>query len=583
MGGFGQIVKNMMTWTPPNSLASANRQRLQIQKAEADRAASMADLEFHQHMMEMGALPVVNGMVKEPESLSAPAPQAPDQSQGQPSVQSSGSSPQTAAPSDGTPVDPALTRGGDTPPPAPGGGSPVNSRQLLETMNQPGPSGDSSSMFDPQGNPNPSASFGTPPASQALMQAMMPGPQTGNLTIVRKADPANTVKWKDATGDQVVYELPTPESQRFMQMMRLRAQGLQQQTQAQEQGRLNAQNQQREQYGTPLSGDLADKYGVDPDQKFLPAEKVQLATRYFPVVGAGVRGDATKTAAQIRADATNYKTDLDSTTKQAIADQDSMDRQSLLTHRDQWNQAIIAAKNNGQGNLNARAFLNNSARDMALHTTLLGDISKESQRQMLASSVLAGGPDGQPVTKDGDTFQDPWSGKQMTMNSAQRIRLGSALRQSQTTVSGYQQAAADIESRRDQILNRFGSGVPSAPGGGVSFGSGAAAPGAGASGPSGVPAAPVGPSAPSSPASGPPSASSTSTPRTWAHAARADAGPAGLVPGRSGTPPSTAAPAAARPSAKIANQSQVNAYAKQKGITPAAALKEFQASGYTVQ
>ena len=47
--------------------------------------------------------------------------------------------------------------------------------------------------------------------------------------------------------------------------------------------------------------------------------------------------------------------------------------------------------------------------------------------------------------------------------------------------------------------------------------------------------------------------------------------------------PTTAAPAAAAPQAKIASQAQVNAYAQKKGITPAAALQEFKAAHYTVQ
>jgi hypothetical protein len=522
MGAFGQVMKNMLTWQPSGSPAWERQQQAKIQQAQEARSAQQADLEFHEHMLSLGAMPIVNGMVKEQQPLTAPGAMAPDQSQQGSSAPPSSSSDSTATPTSG-PTD-ATTSGG-------------YGQQLMQMMGRQGATGDSSNMLDAQGNPNPGATAydlrgpaatgdpsGSGSNSSQLMQAVMPGPQTGNVTIVRKADPASTVKWKDATGDQVAYELPSPDSQRWNQMMRLRAQSLQAQSQAEAQGKLDAQNQQREQYGTPLSGDLAQQYGVDPDQKFLPMEKVQLATRYFPVVGAGVRGNATVDAAGLRTAATNYKTDLDSTTKQAIADQTSMDRQDALDHRDKWQAAIVAAKNSGQGNLNARAFLAGSSRDMALHTALLGDISKESQRQMLAQSLLAAGPDGQPVTKDGDQFPDPFSGRTMTMNYVQRLRLGSALTQSQSTAASYQKAAAEIESRRDQILNRFGAPSSStSPGGSISPGGGPAsspAGGAGSSVPAAGPRAPVAPQSAAPPTAGAPNRSSTN----WADSGRASGG-----------------------------------------------------------
>jgi hypothetical protein len=627
MGGFGQVMKTMMNWQPSGSPAWQRQQQQKVQQAQEDRAAQQADIAMHEHLVnEIGALPVVHGMVKEQQQLTAPAAQPPDQ------IQQSSPAPSSAASGDPSQsVDPALTRGGYTPAPAPSGGSPVSSQQIAQQMTPPWASGDSSNMLDAQGNPNPGATaydlrgpaaIGDPGGSgsvisQQMMRAAMPGPLTGNVTIVRKADPQSTVSWKDHQGNQVQYELPSPDSQRWNQMMRLRTQSLQQQSQAEAQGKLDAQNQQREQYGTPLSGDLAQQYGVDPDQKFLPMEKVQLATRYFPVVGAGVRGNATVDAAGLRAAATNYKTDLDSTTKQAIADQASMDRQDALDHRDKWQQAIVAAKNSGQSNLDARAFLAGSSRDMALHTALLGDISKESQRQMLAQSLLAAGPDGQPLTKDGDQFPDPFSGRTMTMNVAQRIRLKSALNQSQSTVAGYQNAAADLESRRDQILNRFGAPAGNGSSPLLWRGSGPAPPGsvpapAGGSSDAPAAAAPTGPSSnvdSSAPAAGPGSANwaprgrgvqkvadyvnaasraaaaphtpPSGRPANWADAARAEVGSSAALPGRAAPTPTAGAPA--KPQAKVASNAQVQVYAQKKGITPAAALKEFQDSGYTVQ
>ena len=590
MGGFSQILGNMLRPTGSPAAMRASQQRMQ--EAQERRAAEQYDLQVHQFAMEHGWQVVGPG-----DTVHDTVPMHP--------VVMQMLQPGAYGPSSGD-SQPSSNAG------SPGGSSNYSTAEPSSSDSQVTPDADSSSagsgavplnagslknaMLDADGNPNPGATFSGPAGgptgpstTQALMQSMAPPPASGNLDVVRKAIPSQIVKHTDSAGDVVKYEIPdanTPAGQwRIMMAQRQQAMGLQQQTQAEEQGRLNAQNQQREQYGTPLSGDLAGKYGIDPDQKFLPAEKVQLATRYFPVVGAGVRGSATTNAAQIRADAGQYKADLDNTTKQAIADQDSMDRQSLLSHRDQWNAAMAAARNNGQGNLNARAFLANSARDMALHATLLGNISKEQQRQMLAQSVLANGPDGQPVTKDGDQFGDPWSGKTLTMNYAQRIRLGSALNQSQSTVAGYQQTAADLQSRRDQILSRFGGGTPAATSGPASPGASAPA-GGGTAGPSAAPSSSVAPPIAAAPATGAPAASAApaqpSKPRNWADAARAEVGPAGLLPGRSGTPPPSAA-TAARPHAKVATQAQVNTYAQRRGISAAAALKEFQTSGYTVQ
>lgn len=604
MGGFGQIMKNILNWQPSGSPAWARQQQAKVEQAQEARAAQQYDVDMASHLInDLHALPVVNGMVKyqRPVAAIAPAMSAPDVAASMLQPDQSPGSSQSPTQQD----------------PSSGGGS-------------NGGSGQASSMFDSEGNPNPSWTAGPAPTSHALLQAMMPGSVSGDVgktTIVRKADSSRLVGWKDHTGRQVQFELPTEDEQHARQVAELQARS-QAEAQGQEQGRIAALNEQREKYGTPLNPDLAAQYGVDSDQKFLPAEKVQLATRYFPVVGAGVRGQAMVGAAQTRADASKYRTDLQEQTKQAIADQQSMDRQTLLDHRDKWNAAIVAAKNNAQTNLNARAFVNNAERNMTLHTKLLGDVSTETQRQMSAQTLLANGPDGTPVTPDGQEFTNPWDGKKYTMNAAQRLRLQSGLAQSQSTVAAYQQNAAALENQRDAILNRFGGGVPgtnSAPTQHVfpdgsttsvpsgprqrlnSDGSTTAMPATppSAAGPGSVNWAPRGwgvqqsgkqqydpgratvtPSKKSTfngaTTTGP--GTPTSRPANWADGGRRSSAAGDIQADATGNVTVAATPtrAAATPS-KTATTAQVQAYATKKGIPLQQALKEFQSSGYTVQ
>jgi hypothetical protein len=491
--GAAQVGQNLQAATA----ADQRQQQIDLQKQQEQRQAQQQDMDFHQLMMDRGAQVVGPGDT----------------------VHSS------------VPMHPLIA-------------------QMLAPA-QSGAPGESSNMFDDQGNPNPAATFTQPNMARDLLQAMAPAPAQGNLPILRKADPANIVKHTDATGDVVKYELPDPNTvdgqYSIAQAQARAAQRLQAQQAAesagQEQGRLQAQNQNREQYGTPLDPDLAKKYDIDPNLKLLPTDKLDLATHYFSVMGAQTRAGATTDAAKIRADATNYKTDLDNTTKQAIADQRSIDAQRLQDLRDKWNAATIAARQNAQTNLNARAFVNGSARNLELYTKLLGSVSTETQRQMQAGSLLATGPDGNPVTADGDTFRNPWDGKQYTMNPAQRIRLQSGMRQSQSTVSGYQQTLADLDNQRDNMLNRFGGGPVGAP----------RSPAGGGGGPQATPGAPGGglPNggyppglAPSAPAPMP-----SNRPPTWADQGRAESGGGPhLTPGRGPSEVSGATrPGAGRP------------------------------------
>src|ERR1700733_13680926 len=127
MGGFGQVMKSMLNWQPSGSPAWARQQQAkneqaeqQIRQAQEQRAAQQADLDFHQHMIEIGALPVVNGLVKDKVQLDAPAMQPPDQSQ-------AGAS---AAPSSFSNSQPSSA-------PSPAGAIPLNAQSLSAAMLPP--------------------------------------------------------------------------------------------------------------------------------------------------------------------------------------------------------------------------------------------------------------------------------------------------------------------------------------------------------------------------------------------------------------------------------------------------------------
>lgn len=133
------------------------KQQEQLEEQREERQQHIADAEFHQHMVELGAQPIINGMVKENQDL------------------------------------PSLTS------------------QLLA---------------------------GTPGAGVAAQ----PVTASGGVPIVRKANPEATVKWKDAAGGDVAYELPSVGSQAWRHMMAIRqqtqSQGAGMAAQATEQGRL---------------------------------------------------------------------------------------------------------------------------------------------------------------------------------------------------------------------------------------------------------------------------------------------------------------------------------------------------------
>ena len=314
-------------------------------------------------------------------------------------------------------------------------------------------------------------------------------------------------------------------------------------------------------------------------------------------VPAGYRRDASEYGADTRAGASEYGADaraksaadvaaLRSKSNAELADAkqqfEAYQNQLRLNYQDRWQAARNAVASNTQNSFYNRQLLRQFDSNEQQHAKLLDQTYKEQQKQLEAGALL----DQARGVTDGEEFTDPWSGKKMTMNYAQRLRLQNGLNASQAQV-------ADLKNRAGLIEQRFGVNSVVIP----PLGS----PGGADAGPSAAPGTlqPGSPSGQLSPTgfngattTGP--GTPTSRAPNWADAGRRSSAAGDVVAPRTTTPmlpltstpsaapPATAAPGA-RPQAKVATQNQVRMYAQKKGITPAAALQEFKAAHYTVQ
>jgi hypothetical protein len=379
---------------------------------------------------------------------------------------------------------------------------------------------------------NPDGSPVTGPDGQPARLADTGGPPM----IVRKMDPERTVKFKDSTGNQVAYELPTPEEQTHTHLMNaMLAQNAPDVVGANRTAALNTASQTaagenliREMTGAKLSDvfpqDMLDKLGLKGDA-VLDRKTVQDSVG--KVIAPAIRADSAEKVEDGRDARAKYVADLKAQTEQSIA---ALKDDEFSQHQDnlnKWNQANDVTKrwlsNQTTGRqkmssdaVDARAFLNNFERSTAQHTSLSKSASGEEQKQIAATGILGNDPTGQPNTRDGDSFIDPFDGKTKPMNYGNRVVLQSRLGASQKSSSDMRGKISQLESVRDGLLSRIGgSQVPGQQGQG-----GAATPAGG-------------------------------TPRT-------------------------------NQQPKTATRMQVQAYAKQKGIPEAQATQEFTQGGYTV-
>lgn len=371
------------------------QQQEQVQQAYQQQAARQADLDFHQKMIDLGALPVVNGMVQD----SMTVPDAP-----------------------------GLYGKGQT------------------------------------------------------------------VSIVRKADPSRTQKWKDSEGDDLSYEIPTAQQQ-AMRQVQLGAPGRAaqveqtgQMAQAQATGAAAGRtagvqadfNARAVRAGDVFTPDTVQKFGINPDYRDLPENFRAM----FP---AEFRATATQNAADTRTQGQNdrqaARIQSQRDLQQAKQDFAAQQQQQKLSYQNQWAQARNAMSSRTQSNSFNNAMVNQMDRSQAQHGKLLDQIYGEQQKQLEAQALL--NPD---VTADGDSFTDPWSGKQATMNGFQRARLKAGMDASNAQVADWRNSAQQLEQRYSLGNYSGATGSPVAPGTapGPSGSTGGGAPGqrpaAGASG-----------------------------------------------------------------------------------------------------
>lgn len=355
-----------------------HQQQMDLEKQQEFRRQQQQDLENHEHMMSIGALPIINGMVQDTEQMP----------------------PLTAQPAVGTP--------------------------------------------------------GSPAAAQ-------PVTASGGLVIHR---PPNGPKagWTTAEGEKAQYELPSADSQRFRQMMALRAENVRRQAQSEALGRTAGQEQAQQEFrngfGMKLTPDQEDQYGVPPGQKWLPSEVANLATRYNLVRGAETRNEGAESRTRMRIDAQKQLLDL----KDQFADEQNHRK---LDYQDRWAKARAAIAGNTQNALNSRAQLNLLDRSQREHGQLLDNTYRETQKQLGAQALLD--PN---MTPDGSEVADPFSGRKFTMNYAQRLRMKNAIGQSSQQVNSWTQRAADIE-QRFKLPGATPPAAAPAPGGSAARGSAA--------------------------------------------------------------------------------------------------------------
>jgi len=385
------------------------------------------------------------------------------------------------------------------------------------------------------------------PVVNGMKQSSVSVPGIGDVPLLVKADPAHVIKYKDATGDTVQYEL-SPENQlnaainQARGMAPVQAETEQGNARARAVGAEQGQQDVRDKYAVPASTmytpEMLQRMGIQGDYKALQPELSALAGRAVPAV---IRGDTQEDVADKRNqgafDRTKYKADLDAQSKQAALDLRDQQFTEREADQDKWKNAgdvtrrWLSTQTTGRQKLaqdavDARNFLDNFERTSQQHASLTKAAYGEQQKQIAATGILGTDPTGQPNTKDGESFVDPWDGKTKQMNVANRVVLGSRLGASQKQLGEMQGNISNLENVRDGLVGRIGSGQGS-------------------------------------------------TQRIQGGSAQQAAGAPGA--------PQPGARAAKTQGSKVATKAQVQVYAQQKGISEQQATQEFQQSGYTVK
>src|SRR5579864_5026663 len=314
--------------------------------------------------------------------------------------------------------------------------------------------------------------MGAKPVVNGMVEDQQDVPGYGTASTVRKVNPDSQVKWKDSTGDDVAYELPSMSDQLLHQfnaqnqpaMVQARANAARATAQAEAEGTAAGQTQGRvsdlQTRGQPLPDYLSDFYHYPRGRKVLPEQAVTLSERATP---AQIRSDASTANTDTRVQGQQTVEQMREAAKNALQQQQQQfsddQNQRKLQYQDQWSKARNAITAGTQNALNSRMGLRTFDAAQQQHGKLQDQMYKESQKQLQAQALLD-----KNMTPDNSDFTDPWSGKKMTMNYAQRLRLTNALGMSQQQVVDWKGRAAGIE-------NRYLSGQQ-APGGGGQTGGG---------------------------------------------------------------------------------------------------------------
>lgn len=300
-----------------------------------------------------------------------------------------------------------------------------------------------------------------------MVQESTPGPDGNPIVTHRPVNPDRYVsKYKNpADGTSVQLEWPSQQEQ-IQTQIATRGREAQAQTAGAGAGQTEAKVQDREQRGVVPSEDEAQKFGLRPDQKYLPEELDVIRRSVIPaqVRGqtqrdvTGMRDDSAERRAQLRADTQKQLED----TKEAFSDDQNKRK---LDFQNRWAQARNAISSNTQSSLNNRELMRQFDSNEAQHGKLLDSVYKERQKQLEAQALLD-----PKATPDAGDFTDPWSGKKMTMNIYQRQRLKNGIDDSNSNISGWL-------SRAQQIADRYNLGAFNPQTGGGVAPAGAAAPG----------------------------------------------------------------------------------------------------------
>lgn len=303
--------------------------------------------------------------------------------------------------------------------------------------------------------------------------------------LLRKADPERIVKHKTADGETIQWELPTTDSQ----IARAAALAQQQQsanapvrattaaetatnTQNTERAKLTGEGQGKtaaaqedlSKRGIPLGPGEAASYGLPEATTAVTPETASGLSKV--ITPANIRSTGLKDRTQIQADQR-------ASTAQAVQQMKDAQEQEKLTHQDAWNRLTNQTRSSiatqGESGKNSRTMQRIGV-DQKLHGQALDQAYQEEQKQLQAQALIdektepgaVYGTNTTQATPDGQDFIDPFSGKKMTMNYGQRLRLKNALQASQAQSAALRARAGDIATKYN--LTNPGDGIQAQPG-----------------------------------------------------------------------------------------------------------------------